>query len=335
MTDGRLHPKPLWKGSRRRLHYWLKVDGDRTVPAVTYADWGEFTAPAGRRRGSAADARARVGRRLRAGVSGQPGGVPAPAARSHDRDAFSARNIEELPADGRLWYTDGSSISSEPLGRVLTIANALDERREPDAPRVALLVNPLSEIPEDPASWTADAAAPTWLQGLARTLEIMPEQVLHDDLRRVQHVNARFARVDRFVEAVAPHLDPRRSMRCATRSVTRSTCPTTRPSTTPCGSRRVGSAGSTARCRCTWTSSRRCCWPSGTTAGCPACLPGRPWATSAASCTGGCGAATSRWAMTASLRGSPTGSSGPGCPSIRRHRDRGRAYGPPGSMGAG
>lgn len=192
----------------RGLRYWLKVDGDRTVPAVTYADWGEFTLqPGGGVDQLLTPEHASVVDFVLASAANPAAFPPQLLDRSHDRDAFSARNIEELPADGRLWYTDGSSISSEPLGRVLTIANALDDRGEPDAPRVALLVDPLSEIPSDPASWTADAAAPTWLQGLARTLQIMPEQVLHDDLRRVQHVNARFSRVDRFVEAVAPHLD--------------------------------------------------------------------------------------------------------------------------------
>lgn len=194
----------------RGLRYWLEVDGDRTVPAVTYADWGEFTLqPDGGVEQLLTPEHASVVDFVLASAANPAAFPPQLLDRSHDRDAFSARNIEQLPADGRLWYTDGSSISSEPLGRVLTIANALDDRgdTDADAARVALLVDPLSEIPEDSAAWTADAAAPSWLQGLARTLEIMPEQVLHDDLRRVQHVNDRFDRLGRFVEAVVPHLD--------------------------------------------------------------------------------------------------------------------------------
>jgi hypothetical protein len=38
-----------------------------------------------------------------------------------DRSRHASRTIEDLPGDGRLWYTDGSTISSEPIGRVLTL----------------------------------------------------------------------------------------------------------------------------------------------------------------------------------------------------------------------
>ena len=50
--------------------------------------------------------------------------------RTGDRDAFASRNIEDLPGDGRLWYTDGSSISSEPIGRVLTLLTASTRTHE-------------------------------------------------------------------------------------------------------------------------------------------------------------------------------------------------------------
>jgi predicted acylesterase/phospholipase RssA len=192
----------------RGLRYRLEVDRDRTVPAVTYADWGEFTLqPEGGVEQLLTPEDASVIDFVLASAA-HPAAFPAQLLdRSHDKDAFRARNIERLPAGGRLWYTDGSSISSEPLGRVLSIANSLDDRKDPAAPRVALLVDPLSETPEDDGAWTADGEAPSWLDGLTRTLEIMPEQVLHDDLRRVQHVNDRFARLDRFVEAIAPYVD--------------------------------------------------------------------------------------------------------------------------------
>ncbi|HSJ44116.1 MAG TPA: hypothetical protein VK923_05465 [Euzebyales bacterium] len=125
--------------------------------------------------------------------------------RSGDREAFVSRTIEDLPSDGRLWYTDGSSISSEPIGRVLTLLDRVDDCRR--ARRIHLMVDTLSDIPDERTAWTADAERPTWLTSLSRTLEIMPEQVLQDDMRRVQHVNHRFEQLDQLVEVLAPYLD--------------------------------------------------------------------------------------------------------------------------------
>jgi hypothetical protein len=68
------------------------------------------------------------------------------------------------------------------------------------------MIDPLSELPDDRDAWSDDGAAPSRLASVARTLEIMPEQVLHDDLRRVVGVNRQFARLDRLAEALGPHL---------------------------------------------------------------------------------------------------------------------------------
>lgn len=191
----------------RGLRYEVQMSDGRTIPAITYADWGEFVLePCGGVRQLIEPEGASVLDFVLASAAHPAGFGPEMLDRKGDREAFASRNIEDLPGDGRLWYTDGSSISSEPIGRVLTLLDRVDENAR-QARRIHLMVDPLSEIPEEQTAWTADAGRPTWLMSLSRTLEIMPEQVLQDDLRRVQHVNHRFERLDRLVEMLAPHLD--------------------------------------------------------------------------------------------------------------------------------
>lgn len=62
-------------------------------------------------------------------------------------------------ATGCCGYTDGSSISSEPIGRVLTLLDRVDEHAR-QARRIHLMVDTLSGIADDPTAWTADADPP-------------------------------------------------------------------------------------------------------------------------------------------------------------------------------
>lgn len=191
----------------RGLRYELETTDQRVMPAITYADWGEFVLqPEGGVQQLLEPDGASVLDFVLASAANPAGFGPELLDRTGDRDAFAARNIEELPGDGRLWYTDGSSISSEPIGRVLTLLDRVDEGAR-QARRIHLMVDTLSEVPETDTAWTADAERPTWLKALSRTLEIMPEQILQDDLRRVQHINHRFDRLDRFVDVLAPCLN--------------------------------------------------------------------------------------------------------------------------------
>lgn len=191
----------------RGLQYALQTADKRTIPAITYADWGEFVLqPGGGVQQLLEPEDASVIAFVLASAANPAGFAPQLLNRSDDRDAFADRGIDALPGDGHLWYTDGSSISSEPIGRVLALANRVDEAAR-DARRIHLMVDPLSETPDDPDAWTGDGDRPTWLSSVSRTLSIMPEQILQDDLRRVQHVNRRVERLDRLVEALAGHLD--------------------------------------------------------------------------------------------------------------------------------
>jgi len=191
----------------RGLRYEVETTDHRVIPAITYADWGEFVLePGGGVRQLLEPEGASVLDFVLASAANPAGFGPELLDRTGDREAFASRNIEDLPGGGRLWYTDGSSISSEPIGRVLTLLDRVDEGAR-QARRIHLMVDTLSEIPDEQTAWTADAERPTWLKSLSRTLEIMPEQILQDDLRRVQHVNHRFERLDQLVEVLAPRLD--------------------------------------------------------------------------------------------------------------------------------
>ena len=191
----------------RGLRYEVRTTDQRVIPAITYADWGEFVLePGGGVQQLLEPAGASVLDFVLASAAHPAGFGPELLDRTGDRDAFASRNIEDLPGEGRLWYTDGSSISSEPIGRVLTLLDRVDDDAR-GAQRIHLMVDTLSEIPDEQTALTAAAERPTWLTSLSRTLEIMPEQILQDDLRRVQHVNHRFERLDRLVEVLAPHLD--------------------------------------------------------------------------------------------------------------------------------
>ena len=277
----------------RGLRYEVETTDHRVIPAITYADWGEFVLePGGGVRQLLEPEGASVLDFVLASAANPAGFGPELLDRTGDREAFASRNIEDLPGGGRLWYTDGSSISSEPIGRVLTLLDRVDEGAR-QARRIHLMVDTLSEIPDEQTAWTADAERPTWLKSLSRTLEIMPEQILQDDLRRVQHVNHRFERLDQLVEVLAPRLDadavtalhevfddeglPSSPDADAASALARSS---------------AGSPGCTASRLSTSTSCRRCCWRTATTATCRTCCPVRSWATSAGSPIGACGAAT-------------------------------------------
>ena len=194
----------------RGLHYQVRGLGSlNPVKAATYADWGGFTLHPG------------------SGVAGitEPAGhsildfvlasaanamVFAPRAldRRQDVQGYTGNGIEDLPASGRLWYTDGGTLQVEPIGRVLTAArNVRQAAGRPQADRhVTLLVDPRSEMPSEAEMWSGDRQ-PSWMEGIARTLAIIPAQILYDDLRRVEKMNSRQSWAARLTTTLAGHLN--------------------------------------------------------------------------------------------------------------------------------
>ena len=114
--------------------------------------------------------------------------------------------MENFPDSGTLWYTDGGLLQSQPLGRVIALAERMAREDGDDSPRVHLLIDPRSEDPTGSEEWSDPEFDPSWQLGLARALAILPSQVLYEDLRRIEKDNSRLGWADQLVEALAPHL---------------------------------------------------------------------------------------------------------------------------------
>jgi predicted acylesterase/phospholipase RssA len=195
----------------RGLHY--QVDGLgvlNPVRATTYADWGGFTLEPGGGPGAILEPEGSSILDFVLASASNPGAfAPYVLDRRQDTEEYEANGIEDLPASGRLWYTDGGTLQVEPIGRVLTAARKARAAtgRAPADHNVVLLVDPRSEMPARNDEYSGDGTPPTWLTGISRSLAIIPAQILYDDLRRVEKMNSRLSWTERLVDAVAPHLD--------------------------------------------------------------------------------------------------------------------------------
>lgn len=195
----------------RGLHY--KVDGLgklNPVQAATYADWGGFTVEPGAGKAAIKEPTGRsILDFVLASASNPVAFAPRGLDRAEDIDDYRHNGIEDFPESGHLWYTDGGTLQVEPIGRVLTAARKAREsagRKVPER-HVTLLVDPRSEMPSRSDAWAREGSAPSWVAGIARTLAIIPAQILYDDLRRVEKMNSRQIWADRLVDRLADRLD--------------------------------------------------------------------------------------------------------------------------------
>jgi hypothetical protein len=175
------------------------------VKATTYADWGRFELrPAGGTRQMLEPAgRSPLDFALASAAS--PGGfAPQLLDRSDDAEGYARHGIEGFPESGKLWYTDGGLLASQPLGRVIGAGRALHGGGE-DAAGVHLLIDPRSEEAAADA-WSDPDAHPTWQEGASRALAILSEQSLFDDLRRIEKDNSRIEWVGRLAELLTQRL---------------------------------------------------------------------------------------------------------------------------------
>lgn len=193
----------------RGLHYPVRGLGVlNPVTAATYADWGGFTLqPGGGVRAIREPQGGSVLDHVLASAANPGAFAPRSVDRSNDVDGYAANGIEDLPESGRMWYTDGGTLQVEPIGRVLTAARKAREAagRGVADRYVTLLIDPRSEMPSEATAWTGDER-PSWIEGIARTLAIIPAQILYDDLRRVEKWNSRLSWAARLNETLAPHL---------------------------------------------------------------------------------------------------------------------------------
>jgi hypothetical protein len=180
---------------------------DSPVAATTYADWGRFELRPGGGLEQMLEPQGRSPLDFVLASAASPGGfAPELLDRSADAEAYESRGIEGFPDSGRLWYTDGGLLGSQPLGRVIAAGRALHGSGEEGA-AVHLLVNPRSEDASTD-QWSDPDAAPSWQEGASRALAILSEQSLFDDLRRIEKDNSRIEWAQRLADLLADGLGP-------------------------------------------------------------------------------------------------------------------------------
>jgi predicted acylesterase/phospholipase RssA len=180
---------------------------DSPVSAATYADWRRFELEPGGGVPQVVEPEGRAPLDFVLASSAHPGAfAPRMLDRREDEEGYRSHGIDSFPESGRLWYTDGGLLQSQPVGRVLAAAHR-PERDEEGGHHLNVLIDPRSEAPSASRHWSDPELEPTWQAGLARALGILPAQVLYEDLRRIEKDNSRLAWAKQLIDALAPHLD--------------------------------------------------------------------------------------------------------------------------------
>jgi predicted acylesterase/phospholipase RssA len=182
------------------------VRHDRPAKASTFADWKRFELERLAGVGQIVEPEGTSPLDFVIASASHPGAFPPRLLdRREDRSAYEGQGIIDLPDHGKLWYTDGGLVQSEPIGRVISAAQA--RRDDSGTPHLNLVVDARSEAPDDASQWADPDGAGGWIEGLARALAVFPAQALYDDMRRVQRDNERLSRLDEVVSSVAGSLD--------------------------------------------------------------------------------------------------------------------------------
>lgn len=188
------------------LRYPLRSLGRDDVEAVTYADWDRFVLHPGGGLDQLVEPDGVSPVDVALASAANPGAFrPRLLDRGHLEDHYLAHGIERLPGEGRLWFSDGGLVQSQPVGRVLGAVQGLDVPG--DARRLVVLVDPRSEGPSGDDRFADGDVDLGWLEGLGRSLSIVPTQTIYDDLRRTAKENRRLEWLGRLVDGLAPHLD--------------------------------------------------------------------------------------------------------------------------------
>jgi predicted acylesterase/phospholipase RssA len=176
------------------------------IRGVSYADWGRFELQPGGDTDQLLKPEGASALDFVLASASSPGGfAPALVDRSSDSDAYSKRGIEEFPDDGRLWYTDGGLVASQPIGRTFAAGRML-HGQEPDAQHLNLLIDPRSEVSAGNEPWSDPESELSWQSGTSRALAILSQQDLFEDLRRIEKDNSRLGWIDDFVAELSPQL---------------------------------------------------------------------------------------------------------------------------------
>ena len=189
------------------LTYDLDSQNGADLAATTYVDWSTFVLHPG---GGLAQILEPEGSgpldAALASATNPAGFAPAILDRSDDQARYRDHGVTNFPHSAMLWYTDGGMVQAEPVGRTLSAARQVAG----DAPgrRMHIVIDPRSEGPSGSARWSDPTAVPSWLDGLTRSLAIMPAQNVYDDLRRVVRDNWRIRNIEEAATRIAAELGP-------------------------------------------------------------------------------------------------------------------------------
>lgn len=118
--------------------------------------------------------------------------APRRIDRSPWRDEYERNGVTNVPDHGVMWFTDGGLVETEPVGRLIQLADVDDGAgARIDAMHLHLVIDPRASVAATASPWSDDEADPSWLDGLRRAVSVLPTQALHEDLRRVAVDNER------------------------------------------------------------------------------------------------------------------------------------------------
>lgn len=177
---------------------------------LSYADWMEFELDPGHDHQVIVDDPDRsIVSAVLASATHPFGFRPRLIDRGPDQEGYEARGVTNFPESGKLWYTDGGLVESDPVGRIVEAARRRADASTSDGAqgrRVHLVVDPWTSGPTDDGFAEPDDH-PSWMDGMRRSASIVPTQALHDDLRRLADVNERLDVLDDVVAEIADRLD--------------------------------------------------------------------------------------------------------------------------------
>lgn len=180
--------------------------GEGRTDTIDYADWIAYELEPG---SGHDDLRRPEGRSLIDAVlvsASHPGAFPPRTFdRSPDRELYEALGVRDLPDDMNLWYTDGGLVESHPVGRVVRAAS--ERAGSGEVTRLHLVVDPRSSGPSGADAWASSRSDQGWLDGVRRSLSILPTQALHDDLREIAETNRRLDLLDDLLQTLEDRLD--------------------------------------------------------------------------------------------------------------------------------
>jgi predicted acylesterase/phospholipase RssA len=185
------------------------LHGRVTFTSTTYADWGRFVFEPDRGVDQILEPEGTSPLDFVLASASHPGAfAPALLARRDHEEHYRRHGIDNFPESGYVWYTDGGLVQSQPLCRLLAAAREANARSNGAGSfrRALVLIDPRSEDPSGAGAWTDPSKSPKWIEGLRRSLEILPAQPIYEDALRVEKTNKRLEEAGELVRVLGEGL---------------------------------------------------------------------------------------------------------------------------------